>query len=611
MAVSQTKHNFTAGEVSPLIFGRQDFDRFKNGCRSMKNMVSLIQGPATRRSGFQYMASLSDLGLDSADPKVRLVEFIFNETQAYVLVFFKHTDGSIKMVVAVDDGLLVFPDPAPTECPSGSAWSVNPGDVFILDMPTGWDIDNFTYAQSGDNLYCAQSTLNPHVIIRYDFYCWTVDSLTFTDQPADWSSTYGWPETVTFFQQRLVFGGNKLRRQTVWCSRAGDFTHFGALAPTALVDADAVSFTLDSGTQNKILWMQTVKQLHIGTVGNEWIVTGNGQNAITPSSVLTQSPTNQGSQKIRPLRVGLTTLFIEQHGRVVNEFSYDYNYDSYKASDITILAPHLTEYFSISRWCYQQTPNSIVWCVREDGTLLGLTYQRQHNVVAWHVHDTDGAFIDVCSVPGINREDDLWAIVRREIEGVDQYYLEKKAQDFKGTTAEEGKFLDSFLQYEGGPALMIEGLEHLEGKEVYILSDGSVHPPRTVEDGTIYLQDTATNVLVGLYYYSEVNPLLTDAGTDKTGTTITRIQRILELNLELYRSLGFEIGTYDIDGVEYVEEKSFRVPSDLTNTALPLFTGTYKVDGFEGSNDHAEYFIRQRQPLPLTVIGVVNRLEVK
>lgn len=200
MAVSQTKHNFTAGEVSPLIFGRQDFDRFKNGCRKMKNMVSLIQGPATRRSGFQYIASISDLGLDPADPKIRLVEFIFNETQAYVLVFFKHTDGSIKMVVVVDDGLLVYPDPVPATC-DGTAIVADPGDLVVLDMPADWDIDSFTFAQSGDYLYCAQSTLNPHVIIRHGEYCWTVDSLSFTDQPADWSDTYGWPETVTFFQQ--------------------------------------------------------------------------------------------------------------------------------------------------------------------------------------------------------------------------------------------------------------------------------------------------------------------------------------------------------------------------------------------------------------------------
>jgi hypothetical protein len=603
------KNNFTAGEVSPLMYGRRDFERYKNGSRAIKNMIVATQGPVSRRAGSEYIASLSDFGLDTTNPQVRFVEFVFNESQAYALLFFRHTSGVVRVLFPVNDGLLAYPDPAPEECPTGTPVSYTPGDVVYLDMPTGWDIENFDYAQSGDYLYCAQGTLKPHVIIRHGLYCWTVEELTFTDQPTDWSDTFGWPETVAFIQQRLVFGGSLKDRQTVWCTRAGDFSHLGQLGAT-LVDADAITFTLDSGTQNRIVWMQTVKGLHIGTIGNEWVVTGNGQAALTPTGgVLTQNSTNQGSEKIKPLRIGLTTLFVEKHGRVINEFIYDYNYDSYKASDVTILSPHLTEEYSIKRWAYQQTPNSVVWVVRSDGALLGLTYQRQHNVVAWHRHDTKGEFIDVCSIPGVNREDDLWFVVKRVIGGVDKYYIEKKAEEFKGPDTKDGRFLDSFMYYEGTPTATIAGLEHLEGEEVYILTNGYVHPPKVVVDGEITLNKPATNVLVGLYYYSEVRPLLDPVPTKEGSSALSRY-KILSMQLELYRSLGFEIGIVNEQGEEEVEEKPFRKPYHSTGQAVPLFTGVYEVDGFEGMVRNIEYFIRQRQPLPLTVISVVDNVEV-
>lgn len=611
MPTYKSKHNFTAGEVSPLLFGRSDFERFKNGCRKLTNMLVLSQGPVTRRSGFEYIASLSELGIDPLNPKVRLVDFIFNEDQAYCLVFFEHTSGVVRCVFAVNKGLIVYPDPPPTECPAGTPIvpALVAGDVMYIDMPAGWDIDTFDYAQSGDYMYFAQGGLAPYTLVRNGLYCWTVELPTFVDQPANWSIINGWPETVTFIQQRLAFGGSTLDRQTIWMTRAGDFSSFAISSP--LVDADAVTFTLDSGTQNKILWMQTVKKLHVGTVGDEWVVGGNGQTTITTSGVLSENPTNQGSQRTRPLRIGLATMFLERHGRVINEFLFDYNYDSNKAVDMTILAPHLTDDFSYTRWAYQKTPSSIVWCVRSDGALNGLTYQKQHNVIAWHPHDTQGAFKDVCSIPGVDREDDLWTVVMRVVEGVDMYYLEKMATQFKGTAAIEGNFLDSFLRYEGASTDTISGLDHLEGLEVYILADGAVHPPRTVVGGSITLLYESTNVLVGLYFESEVNPLIEEVMSRDNGGSTTKVQRILQYRLSLYKSLGFEMGTYDIDGNERSEEKPFRTPLDLTGQALPLFTGIYTSDGFEGSDEKAEYFIRQRQPLPLTIIGVVDYIEVK
>jgi len=602
------KQNFTAGEVSDLMYSRSDFERYKNGCREVTNMLVKTQGPATRRSGFQYIASLNGLGIDTSNPKIRLVPFIFNRVQSYVLIFFEHTSGVVRVVFATDDGLVAYPDPPPTECPSGTPISVSAGDIVYIDMPSGWDIDQFDYAQSGDLLYIAQPDKQPHTLTRHGDYCWTVEALTFTAQPSDWSAVYGYPETVAFFQQRLLFGGNYLRRQTIWCSRAGDFSHFGQLGAT-LVDADAITFTLDSGYQNQIQWMAAVKSLHVGTIGNEWTVKGNNQTAITPGGVLAESPTNNGSEKVKPIRVGLTTMFVELHGRLINEFVYDYTYDSFKTTDITVLAPHLTEDYSIKSWAYQQTPDSVVWAVREDGTMLGLTYQRQHNVVAWHQHTTQGEFLDVATIPGNGRETEVWVATHRVIGTTDVYYIEKKAPAFRSDVSADGRFLDCHLVYDGSATDTVTGLDHLEGMTVSVLADGKHHQDVVVDSGAITLTYSASVIVVGLPYKSKINPLLVPY-TDSEGYTEGRKTRIYNIKVRLKDTNLFSVGTFDPEGNERVEEKVFRQVWMDNDKAVPLFSGMYSFDFLEGWDEDKQFWIEQESPLPLTILGIAYKAEV-
>lgn len=677
--VYRLKHSFSAGELSPLMDARLDFKRYASGCSKLLNMVCTTQGPGTRRSGFRFIYSLNDIGLDLADPRVRAIPFIFNENQAYALIFYMHTNGFPRMVVGTANGLVVHGDPVQPFCPPvpytvpytgvgiynipvdiGAASEVqvrhtssggtettlvlttnytitintdptadtinvtsgptssdgtldfyiinskSPGDVVELILPDTWDIEEFDWAQSADEMYIAQSGLPPHSIKRYGHECWALDELAFVSQPADWSDDYGWPERVTFHQQRVAFAANLLKRQTVWMSQAGDFSSFATSTP--VVDSDAVTFTLDSGTQNKIIWMNSAKSLNIGTIGNEWTVKGATQSALTPTNILAERQTNNGGEANKPLMVGVTTLFVERHGRIVNEFVYDYTFDSYKTSDMSILAPHLTELYSIIDWTYQQTPDSVIWGIRSDGVLLGITYQRQHEVIGWHQHTTDGKFKAITSIPGEGREDEVWAIINRTIDGNEVYYVEKMFEAFKSTDSLDARFLDSSVLYEGAATDTITGLDHLEGESVAILADGTVHPNVTVNSGSITLNDEYSTILVGLNYISEIWPLPPDAAGSE-GTNLGRMQRVRHVLVDLYRSLGMEIGREDSEDGEYAETVPFRIPGDVTGTRVPLFTGIKKIDFPEGYDRQTKYFVRQRQPLPLTLRAAVDVVE--
>ena len=608
MGVYRLKRSFTAGELSPLMGDRVDFDRYKNGCRELVNMVCLTQGPATRRSGFRFVYDLNSLGLDTSNPQVRLIPFIFNEVQAYTLVFFRSTDaGKIKLVFGTGTGLVTETSTTPAECPPGTPYTPSAGSIVTLDMSATFDIDNFDWAQSGDEMYLAHSDKSPQVIVRHSHNCWELQTIGFTSPPTEWNSTEGYPERITLHQQRLAYGANLTNRQTAWLSKAGSFYDFGTSSTP--VASDAVTFTLDSGTQNKIQWMISQRALNIGTLGNEWTVTGLGQYALTTDNIHAQRYSNSGSEPLKPLIAGFTTLFVERHGRVVSEFVYDYNYDGYKSNPITVLAPHLTEHYSITDWTYQQSPNNIIWCVREDGVMLGLTYQREHKVVGWHRHTTEGLFKAVTSIPGDSREDEVWVIARRSISGAAKYYLEKMETTFAEDTAEWGRFLDSHVVYQGTPVTSVSGLSHLEGEEVSILADGFVLPATTVTSGVVLLGGSYSHVVVGFPYESRVSPYVGEVDL-KDGTSLGRTQRVIEVLVDFYKSLGGVYIQYDDESEDREEDLIFRHPYDEVSEQTPLFTGPKKIDAMLGYDRVTRYALAQRQPLPFTVRAIVDKIEV-
>lgn len=605
MGIHRLKHTFTAGEISPMMAGRVDFERHKDGCEELINAMCVTQGPADRRPGFRFIYDIGSLG-QHADTFIRLVPFVYDEVQAYVLIFFYAPDTYVQMAVACDHGLVL------------NSGGTGP---YVLDTGAHFNIRTFDYAQTGDDLYIAERNLAPRRITRLAHNDWSFTALSIASAPISWAAG-NWPGRVTFHQQRLAFASTVLDKQTVWCSKASSFLDFGISSP--LLDSDAVTFTLASGEHNRIQWLQSSKALNVGTLGNEWTVLGGVSGALSPKAggVLATRQTSVGSEPYKPLMIGMTTLFVERHGRTISEFTYDYAYDSYKTSDITILAPHLTESYSITTWAYQQAPDSIIWCTRSDGALLGLTYQREHKVVGWHRHYTDGAFQAVCCIPGQSREDEVWVIVRRVIGGANKYYLEKMApRPIRGTSPVGLCYADSYVSYPSGyytnpvtqtaaAIRVISGLTHLAGEEVTVLADGLVHPPVTVTaGGEITLNDTYTNVIIGLPYETKITPHLPDISIS-TGTTLGRTQRITKLDIDLYKTLGGIIARTDADNGVFEEDLLYREESDAVNTPAPLFTGWKMFDFFEGFNTKPTYSLIQRQPLPLTVRCVVDTIEV-
>ena len=196
----------------------------------------------------------------------------------------------------------------------------------------------------------------------------------------------GYPSSVAFYEQRLTFAGTSEQPQTVYFSVSGDFENF-----TAGTDDDsALIYTLGSNEVNVIRFLSSSRSLIVGTSGGEFVVrAGGADEPITPKNIQIKQQSAFGSADVQPVQCGNAVLFLQRASRKIRELVYDFDTDGYIAPDLTILAEHATE-GGINEIAYGQEPDSVVWMVRSDGVLLGMTYRREEQVVAWHRHVIGG-----------------------------------------------------------------------------------------------------------------------------------------------------------------------------------------------------------------------------
>ena len=256
----------------------------------------------------------------------------------------------------------------------------------------------------------------------------TADLLTSPPENQTPFATSGnYPSTVSYHEQRRVFGSTGNNPQTAWMSRAGSGGNLSKSIPSQ--DNDSIQFSLDSRQFNEIRHFVPLEELLIFTSATEWKLISSNSDALTPTTIALRPQSYVGSSVREPIVSGDAVLFVADQGSHV----YDMNFDAsqgtagkFKPRDVSIVAPHLIDGFTIDDWAYSKVPTSIIWMVRSDGALLGLTYVsgQKPDILGWHRHNTDGKFKSVCVIPESNNEEVLYAIVERRINGVTRKFVE-------------------------------------------------------------------------------------------------------------------------------------------------------------------------------------------
>lgn len=264
-----------------------------------------------------------------------------------------------------------------------------------------------------------------------------------------WSTKNGYPGAVMFSGQRAIFAGSTSYPHHVWCSKIGDYEN---MTPGTTA-ADAFWYEIACDAVASIRWLASVGNIIVGTVNSEYRVMGpDSTEVISQDNVDAVPKSRKGSANIQALNMGSVVLFVQRLGKPTNngqkviELVYKYENDAYAGNDLTILADHITKP-GIVDWAFQANPHPIVWVVRSDGVLLGLTYDREQNVIGWHRHPTDGLVESVAVIPG-ETQDQVWLSVNRTIGGATKRYIEYM-MPFEFEDQEDAFHVDCGLTYTG------------------------------------------------------------------------------------------------------------------------------------------------------------------
>lgn len=431
-----------------------------------------------------------------------------------------------------------------------------------------------------------------------------------------WSATLGYPAAVTFYQDRLIWGGADAKPQTVTASVTGDYTNHAPSAydvQATVADNNALNFTLNSEDVQLIRWMSgDANGLLIGTVSGEWKVAPSSLGGpLTPTNIDAVQMTAYGNAPIQPVRIGYTTLALQKSRRKVRELTFVYYENRYHAPDMTVLSQHIT-LGGVTQMAYQQEPNSVLWSVRTDGVMLGFTYERDQQVIGWHRHvmggvsDGNGADAKVESVatipaPDLTR-DETWMIVQRYINGQTVRHIEFLTKMWEhGDSSATAVYLDCALTYNGSPITHITGASHLANETVGIIVDGSVRPDITLDNtGSVTLDRPGSIITLGYAYKSRGQTLRNDAGASD-GTAQGKTQRKHRVGFRLLDSLGFTAGR-DFNNLN---PQIARTTADSLGAPPPLFTGDDSEiwEGDYSTDDTICY--EWTQPYPGTLLAIM------
>lgn len=272
----------------------------------------------------------------------------------------------------------------------------------------------------------------------------------FTQSPPTQQSLFAtaenYPSVVGYSQQRRLFAATNTQPETTWASQPALPANFATSFPGQ--DDDMVSWTLAGRQVNQVRHLVDLGTLLSLTSNGIYVIEGDSTGILRPTAVNPRRISAHGANALPPVEIGDSALFVQARGTKIRDLRPDaVTGDGYQGNDLTIMAAHLFDGYTISDWDYAEEPNSIVWVVRSDGTLLGLTYIREHDVWGWHRHDTDGVIENVCVVPE-GAEDRVYLVVRRTIGGATVRYVERLASRTLGDI-KDAIFLDSALSYDG------------------------------------------------------------------------------------------------------------------------------------------------------------------
>lgn len=427
------------------------------------------------------------------------------------------------------------------------------------------------------------------------------------ENPFDTASNY--PSTITFHEQRSWWGRTYNQPNALWASRSADYENMDYTRPGR--EDDAIVIGLVANRVNSINNLVSTKQgLLALTSHNLFTIQGSNEDYITATPPPRIRPEiSRGASRLKPIKVDSITFYETSKSGEIRAVGYEYNIDGVRSNDVTVFSRHLFERLRIVNWTWAEKPASAIWAVRSDGSLLCFTWDEAQQVWGWTICDTDGLFLDCCSITE-QGEDRVYFLVKRVIGGVDKYYVERMASEV-WSDQKDACYLDSARTFINTISNNnYDRLDHLEGKTVVAWVDGAkvdktpTGTPLVVTGGRVTLATGGFKVTIGLPFTAEVEtlPLAMQTGS---GWSAARPQAVSKVILRVVNSRNIIAGS-TADQMFDVKQRELE---DYPNP-IALFTGDLEVDMAGRSGNETTVLIRSEDPTPMHIAAVLMEPEM-
>lgn len=420
----------------------------------------------------------------------------------------------------------------------------------------------------------------------------------------EWSDFRGWPSAVALHDGRLIWSGVGKFSGSV----TDDYDGFD---PDYVGDAGPISRSIGFGPIDAIRWLLSMDRLLAGTPQAEITCRSSAiDEPLTATNFTPKESSTQGSANIQALKVDEKALIVRQGGRRLYELAQTGSGGNFQPEDLTALAPQVLRPYAVGM-AVQRKPDTRVHVWLSDGTVALLLFDKTENLICWIKVETNGEVIDVCVLPSDegNDSDSVYYEVKRNIGGVDAYFLEKWAMEEEAVGGAINKMADSFV-YAAAASNVITGLDHLEGEEVVAWGSGRDLGTFTVSGGqiTLHASETYTDRCAGLAYEARFKSAKLAWSLKDGSMTMGRKTKIHHLALLLAdtHARGLEYGP-DFDTMDplpeieqYAEVDGDTVHEMYEEPAIE-FPGEWLTD--------ARLCLRATAPRPCTVMAALIDLE--
>ena len=469
------QRSFSAGQIDGAATGRSDAGVYDAGLGWLRNMLPWASGALRLRPGSYITATL-------AGPR-RLYGFVFNRSQRYVCAFaagtvdfYDGTSGALvaslsgapwttaniyemRIVVRGDTMVIAHEDFYPQVVKRTGATTFTLTPFAFETHSSGWPRYEPMYKFADPSVTISTSGTTGTVTVTASASVFTSDhvgsllskdgkqmeitgytsgtqvtavvreTLTGSGASTDWKESVvatarGYPRSVAFHGQRLVFGGTRDLPLHVMTSKAAAFFNFDV----GTGNDDESVFIPIGGEVSTIQDVISLSTLVVLTDRGPFFLPESDTSPLTPSSAnpkqVNAEPAGYDAQAVRYKD---SILYVSLSGAVITELRYnplDQGYEWATASLLFRDFPNDIRQSALVNQSFNGVESFAIF-LNGDGTMQFWHKIQQENQQGWFPATTNGT---IHSVAGV--DENVWLAVERTIDGSPAWFLERMDETY-------------------------------------------------------------------------------------------------------------------------------------------------------------------------------------